>query len=99
MDLRNDPEFLLLVASSYSRLTGSVLIPKDVCSADAARWLYEDAPFCVLAHDREPDPRFIYANRAAQDCFEYSWDEFTSLPSRLSAEEQFLGTGKQGYLE
>jgi PAS domain-containing protein len=85
--LRNDPEFLLLVASSYSRLAGSVLIPKDVGSVDAARWLYEDAPFCVLAHNREPDPRFIYANRAAQDRFEYSWDEFTSLPSRLSAEE------------
>src|SRR5262249_11718739 len=34
----------------------------------------------------EPDPRFIYANRTAQTCFEYSWDEFTSLRSRFSAE-------------
>ena len=27
-----------------------------------------------------------YANRAAQQCFEYSWDEFIGMPSRLSAE-------------
>ena len=27
-----------------------------------------------------------FANRAAQACFEYSWDELTALPSRLSAE-------------
>jgi hypothetical protein len=40
----------------------------------------------VLAHNTDPDPRFIYANKAAQACFEYDWDEITSLPSRLSAE-------------
>jgi hypothetical protein len=39
-----------------------------------------------LAHSTGNDPKFIYANRAAKLCFEYSWDEFTSLPSRLSAE-------------
>jgi hypothetical protein len=30
--------------------------------------------------------RFFYANRAAQARFEYGWDEFVTLPSRLSAE-------------
>ena len=55
-------------------------------SVEAAGWLYEAAPFCVLAHDTAADPVFTYANRAAQRCFEYSWAEFTALPSRLSAE-------------
>jgi len=32
------------------------------------------------------DPRFVYANRTAQRCFGYSWEEFIGLPSRLSAE-------------
>ncbi len=32
------------------------------------------------------DPRFFYANRAAQACFGYSWIEFIGMPSRLSAE-------------
>lgn len=48
--------------------------------------MYRDAPFAVLAHGTDPDPCFIYANKAAQACFEYSWEEFLSLPSRLSAE-------------
>jgi PAS domain S-box-containing protein len=50
-------------------------------------WLYQQAPFCVLAHNTDPDPIFIYGNRAAQKCFEYTWEELTSLRSRLSAEE------------
>lgn len=53
---------------------------------EAVGWLYEAAPFCVLAHNTASDPRFVYANAAAQRCFEYSWAEFTTLPSRLSAE-------------
>jgi hypothetical protein len=28
----------------------------------------------------------VYANTQAQACFEYPWDEFITLPSRLSAE-------------
>lgn len=53
---------------------------------EAASWLYKEAAFCVLAHDTAADPHFVYANEAAQRCFEYSWAEFVTLPSRLSAE-------------
>jgi PAS domain-containing protein len=53
----------------------------------AARWLYREAPFCALAHNTDRDAIFIYGNKAAQACFEYTWDELTSLRSRLSAEE------------
>jgi hypothetical protein len=51
-----------------------------------AAWLYSDAPFAVLAHNTDADPVFTYANRTAQSCFEYKWDEFVTIPSRLSAE-------------
>lgn len=81
-----DPDFLRLLAGSHQRLVGSPLLPVDGDDDTRARWLYETAPFCVLAHDTAPDPRFIYANRAAQACFDYDWGEFTALPSRLSAE-------------
>jgi hypothetical protein len=54
--------------------------------AEAAKWLYEAAPFGVLAHNNAPDPLFVYGNKAAQRLFEYEWDELTTLPSRLSAE-------------
>jgi PAS domain S-box-containing protein len=87
MKLAVDPAFFELLASSYLRLVGVPLVPSEQDSQHAARWLYEDAPYCVLAHNTDPDPIFIYANKAAQTCFEYTWEELTSLRSRLSAEE------------
>jgi PAS domain-containing protein len=82
VDLSSDPAFFALLTDSYARLLGSPLTPpgKD------ADWLYCEAPFVVLAHGTESDPKFIYANKAAQACFGYSWQEFMALPSRLSAE-------------
>jgi len=76
----------LLILHSYRRITRHQIVPAGLDDVQAARWLYEDAPFCVLAHDLSADPCFIYANKAAQRCFEYSWAAFTALPSRLSAE-------------
>ncbi len=81
-DLRTDPGFFVLLTESYARLVTAPLVPKD---KDAV-WLYAQAPFAVVAHNTDSDPKFIYANRCAQACFEYSWDEFVGLPSRLSAE-------------
>lgn len=77
-----DSDLFELLTGSYLRLLGTPLVP----SGRDAAWLYHEAPFAVLAHNTDPDPRFIYANKAAQKCFEYSWDEFIGLPSRLSAE-------------
>jgi PAS domain S-box-containing protein len=75
-----------LILRSHAALCGShePLAPGRELAAQA-RWLYEEAPFCLLAHDAGPDPRFIYANRAAQRCFEYEWSELVGMPSRLSA--------------
>jgi len=86
MILSHDPEFFDLLVSSYRRIVGSEPSFLARTPRASARWLYEDAPYCVLAHNTDPDPRFIYANKAAQAAFEYDWDEITSLPSRLSAE-------------
>lgn len=79
-DLRLDAGFAALLAGCFARLVGRELGPAD------AGFLYADAKFCLLAHDGAADPRFVYANAAAQACFGYSWDEFLRLPSRLSAE-------------
>ena len=82
LNLSYDLEFYALMAESFERSVGRSLTPKG----QGAEWLYEQSPAVVLAHNTDADPRFIYANRAAQACFEYSWDEFITLPSRLSAE-------------
>ena len=44
------------------------------------------APFAVVSHDSAADPVFNYANKTALDLFGMTWEEFTSLPSRRSAE-------------
>lgn len=83
-DFRSNPEFFHLLNTSYLRLLGAPLVAVNI--PDPARWLYEDAPFAVLAHNTAVDPVFIYGNKAAQTLFEYSWNELITLPSRLSAE-------------
>lgn len=77
-----DLDLFALVTGSHERLVGDALIPADA----GPSWLYREAPFGVLAHDGGEDPRFVYANVAAQTAFEYSWEQVVGLPSRLSAE-------------
>jgi len=84
--LHSNPVFYQLLADSYARLLGRPLVPQAMPVVEATEWLYESAPFAVLAHNTDPDPLFIYGNKAAQCRFGYSWDEITRLPSRLSAE-------------
>ncbi|SMC52458.1 MEKHLA domain-containing protein [Kibdelosporangium aridum] len=79
MDIRRDQAFARLLNLSHGKLVGYPL------PSDDAEWLYEEAPFVLLAHNTDPDPVFIYANKTAQRCFEYDWEEFVTLPSRLSA--------------
>src|SRR5262245_22569631 len=86
MILAYDPDFFELLVSSYRRTVGTEPAFLEPGKQPSAAWLYEEARHPVLAHNTDPDPRFIYANKAAQACFEYGWDEITSLSSRLSAE-------------
>ena len=79
--------FAGILAGSYATVVGEPLVPEGMSDSEAADWLYE-APFALLAHDTSPDPVFVYANLTAQERFEYSWDEFVGLPSRLSAAGQ-----------
>jgi PAS domain S-box-containing protein len=81
-----DSAFAALLADSYRRVVGaSPPFAENASEVAAARWLYTDAPFGVLAHDGAPDPLFVYANATALQMFEYSWDEMVGMPSRLSA--------------
>jgi len=82
-DLSTDSDFFRLLTESHARIVGKDLVPAE---ADAA-WLYHEAPFCVLAHNTDADPRLVYGNKAVQRCFEYDWDELTRLNSRLTAEQ------------
>lgn len=74
-----------LLIDSYRRWTGRDLVDPGLSTPEQARALYE-APFVVASHGTEEDPVFNYANRAALALFETGWSDFTSMPSRLSAE-------------
>jgi len=81
-----DDDRIPLIAESFRRLTGSSLldvVPDDVRELAVTMWL---APHAIVAHGTEADPVFFYGNRLALELFEMSFDEFTQLPSRLSAE-------------
>lgn len=77
-----DPGLFQLIIASFARTVGRPLVGHD----EDPTWLYADAPFALLAHGAAADPLFIYANRTAQRCFEYSFDELLTIPSRMSAE-------------
>jgi PAS domain S-box-containing protein len=79
------PEFFACMCTSYARLLGVPLLAPDLPIAAQMHFAYVNAPFCLLAHDGADDPCFVYANCAAQRCFEYTWSELVGMPSRLSA--------------
>lgn len=66
--------------SSYRHWTGQALLE----SKDAKALFF--ASFALVSHGTEADPVFNYGNLTALNLFEMSWEEFTALPSRLSAE-------------
>lgn len=74
-----------LLLDSYRHLTGKSLPVDSKDAVQIAKQLFH-APFAVLSHDTSTDPVFNYANLAALKLFGFSWEEFTALPSRLSAE-------------
>lgn len=79
---RPDAPPLLLLSESFRRLTGRSLLGA-IEATDAALW---SAPRVIVAHGIEADPVFFYGNRLALQLFEMSWEGFTQLPSRFSAE-------------
>lgn len=74
-----------LIIDSYKHWLGVDLIDPTLSANEKAKALYE-APFVVVSHDTQDDPIFNYANLKAQQLWELSWEAFTSLPSKQSAE-------------
>ena len=71
------------IPESYARLTGRSLVAESEGNSFDALW---SAPAAIVAHGTQADPIFFFGNRTALALFEMDFDEFTRLPSRLSAE-------------
>ena len=70
-----------LIAERYQRLLGRPLVEGP--DLVPALW---SAPGAIVAHGTETDPIFFFGNQTALRLFEMPFEDFTSLPSRLSAE-------------
>lgn len=86
-----------LLLGSFERLVGRALQPASGNLRADARALF-DAPFAVLAHGVQADPILFYGNAAALHLWEMSFDAFTRMPSRLTA-EPMLREERQRLLE
>ncbi len=84
-----DDPFLIdhiqLLLHSYRHWTGRDLVPEAVSPEKRANELFH-APFVVLSHGTEEDPILNYGNQSALDLWEMTWEKFTGMPSRLTAE-------------
>ncbi len=74
-----------ILQKNYYHCTGQYLFDPWLEYSEAVVWL-EQTPFALVSHGVEPDPIFNYGNETALQLFGMTWDEFTRLPSRLSAE-------------
>ena len=86
-DRQNDyqREHVRLLCSSYQHWTGKTLLPGDLPETEMARQIFE-APFAVLSHGTEVDPILNYANQTGLNLFAMTWEEWTTMPSRHTAE-------------
>ena len=70
---------------SFQHWTGRSLLDVNGSSVEIAQALFE-APFVLVSHGTEPDPIFNYGNRKALELWEFSWEDFTQMPSRKCVE-------------
>lgn len=73
-----------LLLDSYQHWTGKPLIALSAEQSLADQ--VEKSNVVILSHGTEPDPVLNYGNRMARQLWEMDWEQFTSTPSRLTAE-------------
>jgi len=86
--LLDDPlliEHVLNLLDSYRYWTGMDLISQEGSPEQRVKALFK-VKFAVLSHGTQEDPILNYGNQTALELWEMTWDEFTSIPSRLTAE-------------
>ncbi len=95
-----------IILHTYYKITGIMLFD-SAYSPEYRSYLLYHAPFVVVSHGTQPDPVFNYANLTAQQLWQLDWEQFTQMPSRLSAEAERAEdrqhlldeAAKKGYIE
>lgn len=71
---------------SFHDWTGRCLLDASGSPEEIAKALFE-ALFVLASHGIQSDPIINYGNRKALQLWELSWEEFTQMPSRKTAQE------------
>lgn len=95
-----------VLLDSFRRWAGRDLVER-VGSREAQAQALFAAPFAVVSHGTEHDPILNYGNCVALELWEASWEQFSTTPSRLTAEpvnqverERMLArAGTQGFID
>lgn len=74
------------LAASFRRIVGRDLVAPSRDPRDVARRLFE-APFALLSHGVQEDPVLNYGNCTALKLWEMRFEDFTRMPSRVTAEQ------------
>ena len=84
-DLPSNITHTRLLRDNLRQLTGRELCESSLDDEQAAHVIFH-APYALVSHNTSSDPVFNYGNQTALNLFCMTWEEFTALPSRLSAE-------------
>ncbi|MDF1751291.1 MAG: MEKHLA domain-containing protein [Verrucomicrobiales bacterium] len=84
----NIEDHVALLFESFERATGRILWDDSWAKLNAADLVtaFEEAPCVIASHDTSDDPVLNYGNPTALNLWEANWEQFTSMPSRLTAE-------------
>ncbi len=83
-------DHVCLIINSLKKLANIEIVDTSLSIEEQAKQAFY-ADYVLLAHNASNDPIFTYANQTALKLFEMSWDEFTKLPSKYSAESDERG--------
>ena len=74
-----------IIVNSFANLLSYELLAPTETPVELAQKLFF-APFVVVSHDTQADPILNYANQAALNLWETTWENLIQTPSRLTAE-------------
>jgi hypothetical protein len=83
-------DYIFLITNSLKKLTSIEIVDSSLSIEEQAKQVFH-SDYILLAHNASNDPIFNYANQRALQLFEMSWDEFTNMPSKYSAESDERG--------
>jgi hypothetical protein len=97
-------DYIYLITNSLKKLANIEIVDFSLSLEEQAKQAF-NSDYVLLAHNGAIEPIFNYANQSALRLFEMSWEEFTNMPSKYSAEsdergkrEKFLAdVAKKGY--